>query len=107
MIGIDLRHLRNERGKKSTRGGVVRVLHPHCRIETGDILRRRGGRLRINGRGERMVGMMLGEEVLEVDLEVVIEGEWVRVLFHLENFNSCLVNRVISAEKKREENTGE
>jgi hypothetical protein len=39
------------------------------------------------------VGLMLGEEVLEVDLEVVIEGEWVRVLCHLENFTSYLVNR--------------
>jgi hypothetical protein len=38
-----------------------------------------------------MVGLMLGEEVLEVDLEVVIEGEWVRVLCHLENFTSYLV----------------
>jgi hypothetical protein len=91
MIGIGLRHLRNERGKKSIRGGVVRVLHHHCRIEIGDIRRRRGGRLRINGRGGRMVGLMLGEEVLEVDLEVVIEGEWVRVLCHLENFTSYLV----------------
>ena len=73
MIGIGLHHPRKER--ESTRGGIVRVLHLPFLTEIGDIRRRRGGRLRIKDRGGRMVDTMLGEEVLEVDLEEVIEGE--------------------------------
>lgn len=75
MIGIGLHHPLNERGRESIRGGVVRVLHLRFLTEIGDIRRRLGGRLRIKDRGGRMVDMMLGEEVLEVDLEEVIEGE--------------------------------